>query len=61
MKEFKLKEITGRNGNKGLIQHRYGKMSELEFRTTIISILVQVEKSIESISLPVEIKEVKSS
>ena len=38
-----------------------GKMSELEFRTTIIRILAQVEKSIESISLHVEIKEVKSS
>ena len=61
MKEFKLKEITGRNGSQGLIQQRYGKMSELEFRTTIIRILAQAEKSIESISLPVEIKEVKSS
>ena len=48
-------EMTAR----GLINTDISKMSELEFRTTIIRILARVEKSIESLS--VEVKEIKSS
>ena len=48
-------EMTARD----LINTDISKMSELEFRTTIIRILAGVEKSIES--LPVEIKEIKSN
>ena len=44
---------------RGLISTDISKMSELEFRTMIIRILPDVEKSIEF--LAAEIKEVKSS
>ena len=56
MKEFTPKKRTGRNESQGLNQHR-SKMSELEFRTTIIRILTQVEKSKDTIEcISTEIK-----
>ena len=57
MKEFTPKEKTGRNDSKGL-NTDISRMSELEFRTTIIRVLARVEKSIEDTreSLSVEIK-----
>ena len=49
--------------DRGLINTDISKMSELEFRTTIIRILACIEKNIEDTreSLWVEIKEIKSS
>ena len=58
MKEFTPKERTGRNDSQGLNTDT-SKMSEPEFRITIIRILAGVENSLESLSSG--IKEVKAS
>ena len=54
---------TGKNDSQGFNQYKIGKISELEFKTTIIRILAWVQISIEDIreSLSVEIKEINSS
>ena len=56
MKEFTPKERAGRN-DRGLTNTGTSKMSESEFRITIIRILAGVENRLESLSA--EIKEVK--
>ena len=58
MKEFTPKERTARNDSQGLNQYR-NKMSEPEFRITIIRILAGVKNRFESLSA--EIKQMKNS
>ena len=54
MKEFTLKERIGRNDIQGIYNTDTSKMSESEFRITILRILAGIENRLESFSAEIK-------